>query len=85
MEALLRLIFALDPVRLGLLDITATLDRGRVKHPTNDGFAESTMFHVKRARGHLEALAAGDRSGDDHLAHAATRLLMALTARREGR
>jgi hypothetical protein len=40
----------------------------------------STEHHLEHARAHLQAFDAGDRS-EDHLAHAPTRLLMALATK----
>jgi hypothetical protein len=60
--------------------VAATLADGRRAHSHDDGFCQPREFHIARARWHLELLAAGD-AGESHLAHAATRLLMALEAK----
>jgi hypothetical protein len=53
---------------------------GAASHPDNDWVERSPEFHIQRARVHLSLLCNGDRtSREDHLSHAATRLLMALT------
>jgi hypothetical protein len=81
-----RLIDELTPVRGGLAEVADVLDRGRAKHPNGDGFRQTARFHIERAQQHLRALSINPyRTGDDHLAHAATRLLMALQSRKEGR
>jgi hypothetical protein len=72
-ETLLPLRTALEVVAAGLADERRT-------HPDDDGFRRSRRFHIARALRHLELLAAGD-DGEAHLAHAPTRLLMALEAK----
>ena len=67
--------FHLAPLRKALLAIAATLDRGRRKHPADDGFDLPANVHVERAYRHLELLITGDTTAP-HLEHAATRLLM---------
>jgi|SRR6516162_3658282 hypothetical protein len=68
------------PLHRALVAVAATLAAGRDTHPDDAGFRLSPEFHVERARRHLELLAAGD-SSEPHLAHAATRLLMAIAAK----
>lgn len=68
------------PVRRALTVVAAVLTGGRLKYPDNAGFRQPARFHLQRAAAHLELLSTGDWS-EDHLAHAATRLLMALQAR----
>ncbi len=72
--------FHLAPLRKALLAIAATLDRGRRKHPADDGFDLPANVHVERAYRHLELLITGDTTAP-HLEHAATRLLMAMEVR----
>lgn len=67
----------LIPVQRALCAVADTLARGQLRHPDDDGFREPADFHVERAWDHLIALRAGDTS-EPHLAHAATRLLLAL-------
>jgi hypothetical protein len=69
----------LIPVQRALCAVADTLARGQLRHPDDDGFREPADFHVDRAEKHLVALRAGDMS-ELHLAHAATRLLLALEA-----
>jgi hypothetical protein len=71
---------ALLPLHNALGVVAATLAEGRCTHPDDDGFRCSREFHLVRARRHLELLAADD-DGESHLAHAATRLLMAIEAK----
>jgi len=49
-------------------------------HPDNDWVRRTPEYHVGRAEEHLRLLREGDQR-QDHLSHAATRLLMALTLR----
>src|SRR5690349_12670384 len=56
--------------------VASVLERGRVTH-VGDWRELPASFHIDRARRHLDLLAQGDTS-EPHLAHAATRLLMAL-------
>jgi hypothetical protein len=72
---------ALAPINRALTVMAAVLGLGRLKYPDNSGFRQPASFHIGRARQHLEALADGDGNGEDHLAHAAARLLMAVQAR----
>jgi hypothetical protein len=58
--------------------------RANDSHPDGEGFKQPAAFHVERARQHIDALASGEDS-EQHLAHAATRLLMALTAEQSNR
>jgi hypothetical protein len=73
------LIRALYPVRIALADVVATFDRGRATHPRNEGFDQGASYHIERAEAHLSDFKNGDKS-EQHLAHAATRLLLALEA-----
>jgi hypothetical protein len=72
-----------EPFPHALAAIEAVMERGRLTHPPDDWRSRPAAFHVKRARRHLDLLAMGDDS-EPHLAHAATRLLMALTLREMG-
>jgi hypothetical protein len=77
------LAYRLKPLHRALCALVTVLDHGRRKHPDNDGFRAPAAFHIERARKHLQAIADGDRS-EQHLEHAATRLLMAIAAERGG-
>ena len=68
---------ALFALRRALAVVATTLEGGWRKHPDGDGFRQTSEFHLERARRHLELIATGD-NGEPHLAHAATRLLLAL-------
>jgi hypothetical protein len=53
---------------------------GVATHPDNEWVRRSVDYHLVRAEQHLRQLHDGSQA-EDHLAHAATRLLMALTLR----
>ncbi len=69
-----------DELRRALAVIEAVLARGRLSHAADDWLPLQARHHVARAIGHLDRLMDGDQR-EDHLAHAATRLLMALELR----
>jgi hypothetical protein len=60
--------------------IAQVMQDGVATHPDNEWVRRSADYHVQRAFEHLNALRDGDQQ-QDHVAHAATRLLMALTLR----
>ncbi len=60
-----------------LAAVAAAMVEGEKNHGSDDWRNRPPSFHIQRARAHLDALDAGDRT-EDHLAHAATRLLMVL-------
>jgi hypothetical protein len=64
-----------------LLSIADVMKHGAASHPDNDWVMRSPDYHVGRALEHLQSLQDGDQR-QDHIAHAATRLLMALTVRK---
>jgi hypothetical protein len=74
------LTFSLYRLQRSLCAVARVMERGRRKHPDDDGYSQTSAFHIERARRHLEALAASDRD-EDHLEHAAARLLMAVEAK----
>ena len=63
-----------------LATIADIMKHGAASHPDNDWVRRSPDYHVGRSVEHLQALQDGDQR-QDHIAHAATRLLMALTLR----
>jgi hypothetical protein len=63
-----------------LQTVAAVMRDGAVSHPDNDWVRRSPEYHISRAQEHLRLLREGDQR-QDHLSHAATRLLMALTLR----
>jgi hypothetical protein len=66
------------------LEVVARVMRnGVTKHPDNEWTRRGSDYHVGRALEHLRLLQEGEQL-EDHLAHAATRLLMALTLREIG-
>ena len=56
---------------------------GVATHPDNEWVRRSVEYHLVRAEAHLRLLRDGEQL-EDHLAHAATRLLMALAIRELG-
>jgi hypothetical protein len=77
-------------VRSALRIVARVLDDGEVKHPPGSPtywLAISMRQHSARALVHLDKFMVGAQTGEDHLAHAAARLLLALEQRerlREG-
>jgi hypothetical protein len=66
------------------LEVIAQVMRdGVATHPDNEWLRRSVQYHLGRAEAHLQLLREGDQR-EDHIAHAATRLLMALTLRELG-
>ena len=66
------------------LEVIAQVMRdGVATHPDNEWVRRSIDYHLARAEEHLRLLHDGDQR-EDHVAHAATRLLMALTLRELG-
>ena len=63
--------------------IAGIMRNGVAKHPDNEWVRRSIEYHIGRAEEHLRLLQEGEQL-EDHLAHAATRLLMALTLRETG-
>ena len=57
-----------------------TLDEGEKTHAPGAWAEDSPANHARHALRHLKLLDAGDRH-EDHLAHAATRMLLALEVR----
>jgi len=68
------------PFTDALRKISQVMHDGAAKHPDSDWTRRSVEYHLGRAEEHLRLLRNGDQR-EDHLAHAATRLLMALTLR----
>jgi hypothetical protein len=76
-------IFPSDPVEpftKALEAIAQVMQAGVATHRDNEWTRRSIEFHIGRAKEHLRLLCEGEQL-EDHLAHAATRLLMALTLR----
>jgi hypothetical protein len=69
-----------EPFTKALEAIAGVMRDGVAKHPDNEWTRRGVEYHLGRAEAHLRLLAEGDQQ-QDHLAHAATRLLMALTLR----
>ncbi len=62
---------------LALTIVGDVMVRGAASHPGDDWRAYPPAFHVAKAERHVRLYREGDKS-EPHLAHAATRLLMAL-------
>ena len=58
--------------------IADVMKHGAASHPDNDWVRRTPEYQIARAEEHLRLLLDGDQK-QNHLAHAATRLLMALT------
>lgn len=63
--------------------VSRVMREGAAKHPDDDWVRRPPGYHLGRAEEHLRLLHEGDQR-QDHLSHAATRLLMALTLRELG-
>ncbi len=63
--------------------IDGVMRDGVAKHPDNEWTRCGVEYHLARAEEHLRLLREGEQL-EDHIAHAATRLLMALTLREIG-
>jgi hypothetical protein len=73
----------MEPFDQALKVIAGVMRDGVATHPDNDWVRRTPEYHLERAEEHLRALRDGDQR-QDHVAHAATRLLMALTLREVG-
>lgn len=70
----------MEPFNKALETIAGVMRDGVVTHPDNEWVRRSPEYHIGRAEAHLRLLRDGGLL-EDHLAHAATRLLMALALR----
>ncbi len=70
----------MNPFEKAFQLIADVMRAGATTHPENDWLTRDPEYHVERAELHLQLLREGDQQ-QDHLSHAATRLLMALTLR----
>ena len=70
----------MEPFEQALEVIAGVMRDGVATHPDNEWVRRSVDYHLGRAEEHLRLLRDGSQA-EDHLAHAATRLLMALTLR----
>jgi hypothetical protein len=82
-DLILPLVDTLQPLWPALQAVAMVLLKGREKYPGGEGFREPELFHVGRAFTHLAALLKNDGrpTVEDDLAHAATRILLALAQR----
>ncbi len=67
-----------------MIEIQKVMEEGLAKHPKGEGWDESVGKHIAHAALHLQAITLGVKSNDtdDHLAHAFTRLMMAVAIER---
>ena len=70
----------MEPFTKALEVIAEVMREGAATHPDNDWVGRGPHFHLGRAEEHLRLWHDGDQL-EDHVSHAATRLLMALTLR----
>ena len=70
----------MEPFTKALKVVAQVMREGAVTHPDNDWIGRSPEYHLSRAEEHLRLWSDGDQL-EDHMSHAATRLLMALTLR----
>ena len=62
-------------------EIQKVMEEGLKKYPNGEGWKDSVINHVQSADYHIGEYEAGDIS-EDHLAHAFTRLMMAMAIER---
>ena len=72
-----------EPFTRAFESVSRVMREGATKHPDNDWVRRTPEYHLARAEEHLRLLHEGDQR-QDHLSHAATRLLMSLTLRELG-
>jgi hypothetical protein len=70
----------MEPFTKALETIAGVMRDGVATHSDNEWTRRTIAYHLGRAEEHLRLLREGEQL-EDHLAHAATRLLMALTLR----
>ena len=70
----------MEPFTKALETIAQVMHDGVASHPDNDWVQRPVEYHLGRVEEHLRLFHDGGQQ-QDHLAHAATRLLMALTLR----
>ena len=73
----------MEPFTEALEVVAEVMRHGAATHPDNDWLTRRPEYHIRRAEEHLKLLRNGDQQ-QDHVSHAATRLLMALTLRETG-
>jgi dATP/dGTP diphosphohydrolase len=73
----------MEPFSKALGAVAEVMHDGAASHPDNDWIRRTAEYQIDRAEEHLRLLHDGDQR-QDHLSHAATRLLMALTLRELG-
>jgi hypothetical protein len=71
----------MGPFTKALEVIAEVMREGTATHPDNDWLGRGSEYHLGRAEEHLRLWHDGDQL-EDHVSHAATRLLMALTLRK---
>jgi hypothetical protein len=72
-----------EPFTEAMEVVGEVMRHGAASHPDNDRLMRPPEYHIRRAQEHLRLWHEGDQL-QDHISHAATRLLMALTLREIG-
>jgi Domain of unknown function (DUF5664) len=72
-----------EKLRAALSAVAKVLARGEATHNRDDWLRRSPLFHVEHAERHLQRFRWGQHDGEDHLAHAAARILMALEVQKQ--
>jgi hypothetical protein len=70
----------MEPFSEAMETIADVMRHGAASHPDNDWLKRAPEYHIRRALEHMRLWQDGDQQ-QDHISHAATRLLMALTLR----
>jgi hypothetical protein len=73
----------MEPFAEAMEIVAEVMRHGAASHPDNDWLKRPPEYHIQRAQEHLQLRREGDQL-QDHISHAATRLLMALTLREIG-
>ena len=73
----------MEPFAEAIEIVAEVMRQGAASHPDNDWLSRAPEHHIRRAQEHLRLWQEGDQL-QDHISHAATRLLMALTLREIG-
>jgi hypothetical protein len=68
----------MEPFTKALEVVAEVMRKGAASHPDNDWVGRGPEYHLGRAEEHLRLWHDGDQL-EDHMSHAATRLLMAVT------
>jgi Domain of unknown function (DUF5664) len=72
-----------EKLRTALRATARVLNIGEATHDRDDWMRRSPLFHVEHAERHLQRFRWGQDDGEDHLANAAARILMALEVQKQ--